>query len=280
MNSQNMNNSNNPDCSHYTESAENMGKISDFFTGFFWIHISKAFLYFLFMPEFISSYSLSAIDITVAYIISQVILTIIASYKEIYINKTRLSNIAISLMILIDAVSTIIHSGSMISICTITAIINEIVALKKTFDLRKLKQLKGYPLFSELLDNPKYIPPCNKIPNPVINSISLNLPQSNASHISVKIPHNKSHVSMQIPVMNNPESEKILVEDMLSEKSVKNNLFEIPLPADTPMEARLLGNATLDYKEFQRNNLQVEELSYDKSAENHKKINLSKDKKM
>jgi hypothetical protein len=283
MNSQNINNSNNShDFLHYAESADKMEKISDFFNSFFWIHIAKAILYFLFMPEFISDYSSGAIDIIVAYIVSQIALTFTASYKEIYMNKTKLSNIAIAIMTLIDLISTIALKDYdyIVSIVPIIAIINEIVAQIKTLDLRKLKPLKGYPLFSELLDNPKYIPPTQLNQNINITSISLNTSpfvnanQHNTSHISIKIPHrhnkNSSHISVKIPPLNMPEPEKISVEDMSAEKSVKNNLFEIPPSADTPMEARLLGNATLDYSEFQMHNLKVEEINF-----NHTKTNVS-----
>ena len=284
MDSQTTNSSNKNEFSHYHKSAENMEKISEFFTDFFRIHIFKAFLYFLLMPEFITDYSANAIGVTAAYIISQIILALIASYKETYMNKTGLSNIAISIMMLIDILSTIIHRGSIISICTIIAIADEIIAHKKTFELRKLKKLKGYPLFSELLDNPAYV---FTNPNPNAN-ISTSMP-ANLNIINCLYSKSTAQNSVKITDITAIEPEKVSLEEMTAEKPAENKTFSIPFSADTPMEARILGNATVDYSIF---NIQTEEMSgitdgsnrsvslseIDYTDNRHKIINISKNK--
>lgn len=277
-------NSSKDEFSHYHKSAENMEKISEFFNDFFRIHIFKAFLYFLLMPEFITDYSANAIGITAAYIISQIILALIASYKETYMNKTGLSNIAISIMMLTDILSTIIHRGSIISICTIMAIADEIIAHKKTYELRKLKKLKGYPLFSELLDNPSYV---FAVPNLNANT-NTSIP-ANSNAVSCLYSKSMAQDSVKIPDIAAAEPEKISLEEMTSEKPAENRIFSIPFSADTPMEARILGNATVDYSIF---NIQTEEMSVipdginrsaslseiDYTDNRHKIINISKNK--
>lgn len=293
MNSQTTNStSNKNEFSHYHESAEKMEKISSFFNKFFLANVLKAFAYFILMPGFIHNYTLGSIDITIAYIVSQIALSFASSYKEIYMNKTKLSHILIALMTLIDALSIAVFNDYITLLVSVAGIITEIAAQVKMSGLKKLKNLKGYPLFNELLDNPAYV--FTAIPNLNVNlgSISINTPPPAISSINTGYYHySKGSVqnSVKIPDIQTVEPEKVSLEEMTVEKPAEGKISNIPFPADTPMEARILGNATLDYSIF---NIQTEEISViadgikqyadlseiDYTDNRHKIINISKNK--
>lgn len=262
---------NNHDFDHYAESAEQMNKIDKFFNKFFLINMIKIFLGFLFMPTQLYSYSHSAITAFLIISALQIFLSIYTPYENNYKNKTQNCRITDILMIITEIIFMLINSStSLMPWLTVTfggiAVITQITALTKFSKLEELKQLKGYPLFSELLDNPKYVPPVNMpqktLPPPLKPIISVKLPNTNIKpNVSVKIP-NLQPEPITSPMMSEPV--KKFSEDIM-----------IPPSCDTPAESRILGNATVDYTEY----VKLNDL-YDNHKQSGKKINLSKIKSL
>ncbi len=251
------------DFDHYAESAEEMNKISKFFDKFFIFNIIKNFLNFLFIPATLNLYTIDEISIHLLFILSGIILSLFMSYKQNYLKNPRKCRLCAELFIILETLSVIFKSGFNLSI--IESLLNLFSyisiglagkSIKKYLNLEKLSSLKGYPFFNELLDNPNYVPP-------------LNIPVSpQKSIISVTIPSVKSHISVKIPDLQpEPVIVPIIAEPV---KKFSEDIMIIP-SYDTPAEARILGNATVDYREY----VKLNDL-YDNQQQSRKKINLSK----
>ncbi len=253
------------DFDHYTESAEEMNKISKFFDRFFIFNIIKNAVNFLFIPTILNLYTINEISLHLLFIISGIILSLFMSYKQNYLKNPRKCKLCAELFIILETLSVIFKFGFNLSI--IESLLNILSyisiglagkSIKKYLNLEKLSNLKGYPFFNELLDNPNYVAP-------------LNIPVSpQKSIVSVTIPPIKSHVSVKIPDLQ-PEP---IIAPMTAEPIQKFSQDIMIMPSyDTPAEARILGNATMDYTEY----VKLNDL-YDNQQQSRKKINLSKTK--
>lgn len=265
---------------HYALSAEKMEKTAVFFDRFFILNVIKLVIYFLAMPTSLGVYSVGSISAHLLLTAIEISCLITASYKDIYINNANKSKIAAVLMLAADLGFFLFKSGALFSSPThylvILSAIASVKAILKLGDIEKLSHLKGYPNFSEITDNPNYVP--NK-PLP----FSYNLPKKNTAranpNVQINIPANASmpslqtpnHVSVHMPDIAIEKEPAVNIPNDIPHTLSENDIFPIPPACYTPSEARLLGNATINTAAAMTEELYT-------PPKTHKKINLSKKK--
>lgn len=263
--------------SHYSESAEKMHSINHFFDNFVKFNVIKNVICLMATPAHLSSYSPDSLAEYLVKLAVSIILSVIMSYRDLYENrasqkKSRLCFLAAAFFIINELNLVLSSQYNFFSILmTITAV----SAISKYSELDKLSRLKGYPLFSEKLDNPQYtaVSAASNIPPAIMNRI--NVPAGNTpcsapppafSPLTVK-----SHVSVKLDDIKMPE-----LSDMRAEIPPEKLYAEIiPDARDIPAEARMLGNAAIEYSAEKLSEITVSPIEY-KKPEN--KINLSKER--
>lgn len=300
MNSQSITNSNGDEFSHYAKSVEKMENGSKFFDFFFKVNLIKVLIYFLSMSANLYEYSVSSISLYLLFLVIETILSVFIPYKDNYIKKSSWKkSLSATIMLIIADIILLIQSGffqdrislSFLSLIVMISTAISGTAIKKLFIIKKLSKLKGYPHFSEILDNPNFIfknqinsnPKFSSINIPPLQNANINYhynKQTSMSVPSISIPKNniKPHISVKIPDMKIPELVAVNNND-ISYIIPETEKLTIPVASDTPLEARLLGNATIDYKNmrFATAELQILDDNISEKKEKHKKINLSKE---
>lgn len=271
---------------HYALSAEKMEKAAVFFDRFFILNIIKLVIYFLAMPASLGVYSAGSISAYLLLTAVEISCLITTSYKDIYLKNFNKSKIAAVLMLAADLGFFLFKSGALFSSPThylvILSAIASVKAILKLGDIEKLSHLKGYPNFSEITDNPNYVP--NKpLPFPYnINHIpSKNTARANPN-VQINIPVNASmpslqtpnHVSVHMPDISIEKEPAVNIShdrNDIPNRLSENDIFPIPPACYTPSEARLIGNATMNTATAMTEELYI-------PPKTHKKINLSKKK--
>lgn len=270
---------------HYPKSQEKMNNIKNYFDKYFVGNLIKTAVYFTALPAFISNYSASSIGISLLLMAVEAVSLLLSSYKECYQKKPELSKVGLAGMILSDIGFFLLKApyfSSVIHYITVVSVIASFKAYRDIKQLEVLKTLKGYPLFSEMIDNPNYIPPnlpFNMMPKGVLKA--LNAPSANKSKIPV-ILKTASMDSLQLHgnISDNPEdisadnSPKIHYENDLPLNLSAADETIIPPAWCTPSESRLIGNANINSHYDMTEEMTVSHINDD--VKNKKTINLSK----
>ena len=271
------NQANSSQFSHYSESAEKMRSINRFFNNFVTFNVIKNVLCLMAMPANLSSYSPDSLAEYLVKLAVSIILSVIMSYRDLYEDrasqkKSRLCFLAAAFFIINELNLVLSSQYNFFSILmTITAL----SAISKYSELDKLSRLKGYPLFSEVLDNPQYTAAsaASNIPPAIMNStnVSAGNTASSATPPAVSPLTVKSHVSVKLDDIKIPE-----LSDMKAEIPPEKLYAEIiPDARDIPAEARMLGNAAIEYSAEKLSDTALSPIDYKKPK---KKINLSKER--
>ena len=262
--------------SHYSESAEKMRLINRFFNNFVIFNVIKNVICLMAMPANLSSYSSDSIAEYSVKLAVSIILSVIMSYRDLYEDranqkKSRLCFLATTFFIINELNLLLSSSHDFLSILMIIAALS---AISKYSELDKLSRLKGYPLFSESLDNPQYTaaaaaanisPAIMNGTNVSSGNIPYSAPPPSVSPLTVK-----NHVSVKLDDIKMPE-----LSDMTAEIPSEKLYAKIPDARDIPAEARMLGNAAIEYSAEKLSDIAVSPIDYKKPE---KKINLSKER--
>lgn len=268
--------------SHYAESAGKMHSIHHFFNNFVILNAIKTLIYFTTMPANLSEYSSHSISEYSARLTVNIVLSIIMSYRDLYENranqkKSRLCFLAAAFFIMNELTLVFSSSTNLNDILSIGMVIAACSALKKYNELDKLCKLKGYPLFSESLDNPQYTAASavSSIPPAIMNAANVKVKSVPAAPppVTVNPLPVKNHVSVRLDGIKAPE-----ISDMTEDEVPKRKCCaEIPDARDIPAEARLLGNAAIEYSAERLSDIAVSPIDYTEHK-TKKKINLSKER--
>ncbi len=247
---------NSNDFDHYPASLDKMNKIHKFFNNFFIFNTIKDIANLLWTAANINLYTVETIDLYAFFVLLNTAIPFFTMYEKNYI-KTPMKCFKATFGFILSEL-LILFLKPELSIFSIITLILSALALSKYLKIDELSKLKGFPIFSELLDNPQVyqIKKAPAISTPIPSIVSIPIPSIISNpHISVKL----------------PEPEPLDIERRFS----KNEESILILPQDIPPEARLLGNATMDFKK----QIQVEDM-FTPKQKNKKKINLSKEKKI